>query len=397
MPTPNVAYTLEDRQWDLRINVQDDEYLEAIITNVVLENANGKFKYILLGGLEIGTRPNHSDYQIRHFHAAVIFHNRASKASIIKNWGIVEGNGYYMVPRNRDLPMSGWRDHHIKEFSKVVHTTPEGLIIFEEGELPRDTNKRTAPTLRSENEKKMKTDDVIKDMRRLLEEGKADEAFSLYPRNYMQYAEKLKSMIHQHKKAFFGKHIDPHLYVFGFPGSGKTSLLKWVYPTTYKKDLQNRFFDLYDEEVHTHIMLEDLDSNNLERLGMQFLKTICDEAGFPIDQKYKTPQLTRATILVTSNQDLNSLVNGVDDVKDIDNAKAALARRFLVLRVDTLQRLLGVKLISDYERKKLKKEGNEDTSKLYLAWNYNLDSPTGLPLKSVEEYQKIIRDFYYGQ
>jgi len=300
-----------------------------------------------------------------------------------------------MVPRNRDLPYTGWREHHIKEFSKISPQTEDGLIIYEAGELPRDSIKRKAPVLRSEQEKKMKTDDIIKDMRKLLEEGKADEAFGLYPRNYMQYGEKLKSMIHQHKKAFFGKHTDPHLYVYGFPGSGKTSLLKFVYPKMYKKDLQNRFFDLYDEEVHTHIMLEDLDSNNLERLGIQFLKTICDEAGFPIDQKYKTPQLTRATILVTSNQDISSLIDGVDDVKHIEVQKSAIARRFLSLRVDSLQRLLGVKLISDFERKKLKKEGNEDSSKLYLDWNYNLDCPTGLDLKKPEDYQKIIREFYY--
>lgn len=391
----NIPHSQEDRQWDIRINVQDDDYLEAITTNVMLEMAAGKFKYVLLGGLEIGTRPTHTDYQVRHFHAAVIFHNRASKASIIKNWGIIEGNGYYMVPRNRELPYTGWREHHIKEFSKIDPKTENGLIIYEDGELPRDSVKRKAPVLRSENEKKMKTDDIIKDMRKLLEEGKADEAFQQYPRNYMQYGEKLKSMIHQHKKAFFGKHTDPHLYLFGYPGSGKTSLLKFVYPKMYKKDLQNRFFDLYDEEVHTHVMLEDLDSNNLEKLGIQFLKTICDEAGFPIDQKYKTPQLTRATILITSNLDLDNLINGVDDLKDVDMAKAALRRRFLVLRVDSLQRLLGVKLITDFERKRLKKEGNEDPSKLYLNWNYNLDCPTGLPLKTPEEYQKLIRDFYY--
>lgn len=87
----SVQHSHEDRQWDIRINVQTDEYLQEIVENVMLENVAGKFKYCLLGGLEIGTRPNHSDYQVRHFHAAVIFHNRASKASIIKNWGIKEG------------------------------------------------------------------------------------------------------------------------------------------------------------------------------------------------------------------------------------------------------------------------------------------------------------------
>jgi len=390
-----VPYNREDRQWDVRINVQDDDYLTTIVENVMLENVAGKFKYVLMGGVEIGTRPNHSDYQIRHVHAAVIFHNRASKASIIKNWGIKEGNGYYLVPRNRELPYSGWREHHTKEFSKVNTDASDGLVILEYGEMPRDAEKRKAPTLRSPLEKKMKSDEIIKDMRALIEDGKADEAFEKYPRNYMQYGEKLKAMVNQTKKTFFGKHTDPHLYLFGYPGSGKTSLLKWIYPGMYKKDLQNRFFDLYNEEYHTHIMLEDLDSVNLDKLGVQFLKTLCDEAGFPIDQKYKTPQLTRSTILITSNQSLDNLIDTCDETKLVETTKAALKRRFLQMRVDGLQRLLGVKLISEYERKMLKKEGNEDPSRLYLDWNYVLDGPTGLATKQPEHYQQVIRDYYY--
>ena len=391
----SVPHSTEDRQWDIRINVQDDDYLEHLVENVLLEYVAGKFKYVLIGGLEIGTRPNHSDYQIRHVHCAVIFHNRASKASIIKNWGIKEGNGYYMVPRNRELPYTGWREHHVKAFSKVNVDASDGLVIMEHGELPKDTLKRKDVVMRSECEKKMKTNDILIDMRAMITEGKAEEAWAKYPRNYLQYGEKIKSLVSQHKKQFFGKHIDPHLYVYGFPGSGKTSLLKWVYPNMYKKDLQNRFFDLYDETVHTHIMLEDLDSLVLDKLGIQFLKTLCDEAGFPIDQKYKTPQLTRATILVTSNQTINSLIELTDDDKLQQTTKAAISRRFLQLRVDQFQRILGVKLIGEYERKLLKKEGNEDPSKLYLDWNYNLDTPTGLPTKTPEEYQQIIRDFYY--
>lgn len=300
-----------------------------------------------------------------------------------------------MVPRNRELPYSGWREHHIKAFSKINPEANDGLIMLEYGDLPKDNNKRAAPVLRSDKEKKMKTDDIIKDIRKLLEEGKSEEAFDQYPRNYMQYGEKLKSMISQKKKQFFGKHTNPHIWLYGYPASGKTSLMKMIYPDYYKKDLSNRFWDLYDETKHTHVMLEDLDANNVERLGVQFLKTICDEAGFPIDQKYKTPQLTRVTVLVTSNQSIDNCLNSCDDVKDLETTKRAISRRFMQMRVDQFQRLLGVKIISEYERKILKKEGNEDPRKLYLDWNYNFDGPTGLPLKTTEEYQQIIRDFFY--
>ena len=152
------------------------------------------------------------------------------------------------------------------------------------------------------------------------------------------------------------------------------------------------FFDLYDEKQHSHIMLEDLDHENVEKLGIQFLKTICDEAGFPIDQKYKTPQLTRSTILVTSNFNICEIIP--EDSKGIEQTKAALLRRFYHVRIDNLLRLLGVKLIDKFDRKKLASEGNEDFSKLFMSWDYVIDMPTGLPIKTPEEYQEIIRTAY---
>ncbi|RHY20244.1 hypothetical protein DYB32_010076, partial [Aphanomyces invadans] len=60
----------------------------------------------------------------------------------------------------------------------------------------------------------------------------------------------------------------------------------FVYEDYYKKNLDNKYWVLYNEDVHTHVMLEDLDSTVLDKLGAQSITTICDEAGFAIDQKY---------------------------------------------------------------------------------------------------------------
>lgn len=384
----SVSYQTEDRQWDVRVNVQSDELLQSLVENIMLEYSNGKFKYILIGGLEIGTRPNNTDYQIRHVHIAAIFNNRASKSSIIKNWGIVEGNGYYMVPRNRDLPYSGWREHHIKEFSKL---DPGKLIIFEQGELPKD-NKSKEIVKRSELEKKRKVDEVLIDMRAMMENGQEEEAFAKYPRNYLIYGSRLKAMVEQ-KLNFFREEGHPHIWLYGFPGTGKSSILKVVYPNTFKKNLDNKFFDLYDEKRHTHILLEDLDHANVERLGVQFLKTICDETGFPIDQKYKTPQITKATVLVTSNFSIDQVLP--DDQKEVEKTIQALLRRFWHVRIDNMLRVLGVKLIEKWERKRLQQNGNNDPRQLYISWDYAQDCPTGLPLKTAEEFQTLIKNKYY--
>lgn len=381
-----VSYTHEAREWDGRFNVQTEEDLGNLLRGIQNHWDSGKLKYILVGGLEVGTRPYQDDYLVRHVHVAVILNNRTSKKALLTHWNVREGNGYYLVPRNKDLPYKGWRDHHIKDFSKVN----QEKILYERGELPADRDKQF--TKRSETEKKRKIDDVLIEMRQLLEEDKSDEAWQRFPRAYLQYGEKIMSTIHQQKK-FKNDGTHPHIWLVGFPGTGKTAIMKFIYPTYYKKDLQNRFFDLYNDKVHTHIMLEDLDHQNVEKLGVQMLKTLCDEAGFPIDQKYKTPQLTRASILVTSNYTIEDIV---PDGKGTDETKIALNRRFFKLRIDQLLRFLGLRLIDKYERNRLKKEGNQDSSQIFMGWDYLRDGPTGKQLEAPEYYQELIKQAYYG-
>ena len=120
---------------------------------------------------------------------------------------------------------------------------------------------------------------------------------------------------------------------------------------------------------------------------------MCDEGGFPIDQKYKTPQMTRSTILVTSNFTISEVV---PEGKGVEETKMALHRRFWMLRVDQLQMILGVKLIPKYERNQLKKEGSDDVRRIYIDWDYTRDCPTGKSLKSCLEYQTRLRDVYYN-
>lgn len=386
-PITNVPFSHEDRQWDCRFNLQTQEDVENLVTAIKEEDDKGKFKYVLIGGLEIGTRPYQDDYQIQHAHVAVIFHNRASKSSILKNWRIKQGNGYYLVPRNRNLPYSGWRDHHIKEHSKLDGTK---AILYESGQLPDDIKRRSMEA--GPEEKKRKVDEILIDMRTMIEAGKSEEAFQKFPRTYLTYGEKLKAMVAQ-KRDFFKTNGDPHIWLYGYPGTGKTALLSFVYPNTFKKNLHNKFFDLYDATTHDHVMLEDLDHEAVERLSLNFIKTICDEAGFAIDQKYKTPQLAKTTVLVTSNFQIGDLIPV--ETGGYEENKAALLRRFWHINVGRLLQLLGLKLRPKHERDQLKREGNNDMGKLFISWDYLVDSPTGLPLKLPCDYQKMIRDAFY--
>lgn len=376
-----------DRQWDCRFNIQLDDDLERLLEGIRQDISAGRLRYILVGGPEIGQRPYQTDYNIRHVHVAAVFANRVSKSSIIKNWRIKTGNGYYLVPRNRDLPYTGWRSHHIKEATKI---DPTKRILLEHGELPADSC--TKFTTRSEEEKKRTQDQIIVELRELIEANKEEEAFKRFPRTYLQWGEKIKTMILQSREHLTSDG-HPHIWVYGPAGTGKSAILNFVYPKYYKKNLYNKFFDLYDPREHSHVMLEDLDHEAVDRLSVNFLKTICDESGFPVDQKYKTPQLARAAILVTSNFTIQDVLL---DHPGITETIQALARRFWMVHIDHLMVLLGVKLLSKYERDQLKRAGNTDVSRLFINWNYSMDAPTGKPICSPEHYQELIKNAYYN-
>ena len=111
-----------------------------------------------------------------------------------------------------------------------------------------------------------------------------------------------------------------------------------------------------------------------------------------MDQKYKTPQLARTTVLVTSNFDIKSLV---PEAAGYEQNVIAISRRFWQVKIYELLRILNLKLVSKQELADLKKEGNADMSRLFMDWDYLTDSPTGKDLKTPEEYQAIIRDYFY--
>ena len=69
------------------------QIIEGILTNAITAEAEaGKFKYVLIGGVEIGDEQYRDDYLIKHVHVAAIFNNRVTKASILKNWKIKQGD-----------------------------------------------------------------------------------------------------------------------------------------------------------------------------------------------------------------------------------------------------------------------------------------------------------------
>ena len=200
-----------DREWDARFNVPTQEDLDVIVASVKAEVQAGRFKYVLVSGVEVGSRPFQDDYLIRHVHLALVYNNRVTKSSILKNLGVKQGNGYYLVPRKREFPYSGWKKHHTKTETKVDAAS---LCLYEYGILPTDRLAAVESAPRSAEEKKRKLDDIIVEMRQLIEEGREEESFRKFPRNHLTYGEKIKAMVMQ-KRDFFKSKGDPHIWLYG--------------------------------------------------------------------------------------------------------------------------------------------------------------------------------------
>lgn len=74
----------------------------------------------------------------------------------------------------------------------------------------------------------------------MIEKGEEEQAFTKYPRTFIQYGEKLKAMIHQ-KKDQLKSDGHPHIWLYGTPGSGKSAVLSFIYPNTYREFIQQVF------------------------------------------------------------------------------------------------------------------------------------------------------------
>lgn len=83
-------------------------------------------------------------------------------------------------------------------------------------------------------------DDIFRIIRQKLDEGvEDDEIFNQFPKAFTMYGEKIKSTTKQRRITACNKG-DPHLWVTGYPGTGKTAVLNMIYPKAYKKNLYNQ-------------------------------------------------------------------------------------------------------------------------------------------------------------
>ena len=128
-------------QFDIRLNVPSDEWLELFLIDIDDYCRNNNVRYLHVSGIEIGDVPGRSSFGQQHVHIALILQNYTSKRSIVNKF-VTKGQGYYIEPRDKKKRIDGWIAYHSKSRTKI---NPGETLIYKYGSLPRPRLKRESP------------------------------------------------------------------------------------------------------------------------------------------------------------------------------------------------------------------------------------------------------------
>lgn len=248
----HVDYSEQDRQWDIRRNLgpgdcslQDAErelefFLEKVRT---WEN----IKYVLVGGIEVGDNPSQDDYQRFHVHCCLILRSPTTRRSVVHNLALSRySNGsecsYYLARRNPFSSFSGWRNHHIKERTKVG----KDLVSYEAGEAPKEYASSLLP---KGTVGKLKQDDMLREIMQLFSQGKKDQAFQDYPALTLRYHAQITALVKNRNEPPTVIDHSPRMWIYGPPGTGKSAYVAYKYPRAYKKSLARNELQYFNGEA----------------------------------------------------------------------------------------------------------------------------------------------------
>ncbi|QNG41143.1 replication-associated protein [Antarctic virus 4_I_KPSTAsw009Ad] len=282
MPSATVA-AVRSRGWCFTINnpgVEDENHMEKLVDDA---------QYVIRGKETGGTGTNH-------WQGYVFFKNARTLVSLKK-----------ILPRAHIEKQRGNNQQAIDYCKK------DGDFI-EWGSAPKNSNQ------------KEKWSGIIK----LAEEGKMDELKSEFPRVYLQYFEKLKSLA---KPSSLILETLCHEWWYGGTGTGKSRKLWQDHPDHFQKQL-NKWWDGYNrQEV---VAIEEWSPKN-ECTASQ-LKIWGDRYPFPGQIKNGTLHGIRpAKVIVTSNYTIEECFPRSEDYEP-------LKRRFKQIRFTSI---FGVPRVPD--------------------------------------------------
>lgn len=163
--------------------------------------------------------------------------------------------------------------------------------------------------------------------------GKWEELKANYPKEYVAHYNKWKSIAKDHMKPPAALKTLENLWVHGPTGTGKTRYYRELYPDAYLKDADTKWWDGYDPDVHSTVIIDDFDKYHIKQ-GYH-LKIWADHHPFKAETKGGAMMIRPLRIIVTSNY-------CIEDIWDDSTTTEPLKRRFKEELKDTIPPLLTI-------------------------------------------------------
>lgn len=189
---------------------------------------------------------------------------------------------------------------------------------------------------------------------------KWDEIERLYPSEWIRYGKVLKS---QYWTQTLAKDIPQaqHLWLYGGSHTGKSSIIKLLFPDIFYKRPDEWWDGYTDQET---VYLGDMDPPSFQKCGMNNLKVWADPQGFSANKKYGgSDHIVLHQVLVTSNFRIVDCMR--HDLQGFGPILQALMNRYKEINIEHYLFQHGIRLRPDYQLKWLLKQGNTDYAKIF--------------------------------
>lgn len=347
--SPASQFTVRSDQWDIRLNVPDADWVRLFINEMEDYTTSGTVRYLHVSGIEVGDVPGRSSFGEKHIHIALILHNYTSKRSIVNKFASAV-HSWYIEPRDKSKPISGWISYHSKSRSKV---NPDDTLLYVYGTPPATRLKRKAPDQETPREMAIR-EKKAKDWKRkkylmvMSEWDILDEEFPGFI--YSSMGQSMKREVLKQANDDFTKPLDGKLcnyIIWGNSGTGKSSSVALLYPNCYKKQKGSQYWDAYDKTNpdHSIVWIDEMSKETLKTFsgkqdgGFEFLKELADRYAVTVDEKYtKGYKIRPKQIIITMNEHPTTLLPD----RAVEVNKQALYRKFKILHVEVSSTTLWI-------------------------------------------------------
>lgn len=335
-------------QWDIRMNVGDEDDVSALLKRVQRLYETGQVRYVHVSGVEVGDVPGRTSYGKRHVHIACVLHNYTTKSSMLTKF--VAGRrelGYYVEPRDKTKPLEGWLQYHKKRRTKL---DPDVPLLLQRGEFPRIREPKDPDCSKQSERQKIRYQEWQrrKYLIAMMDFDQLDVEFPGFI--WTAAGQNMKREILKQSNDEYCRPLQGELknyIVWGPSGTGKSSSVALLYPSCYKKQKGTQYWDGYDKTNPDHevVWIDEMSKETLATLtgkidgGFEFLKELGDRYPVTVDEKYtKGYKIRPKTVIITMNEHPTSLLPD----RAIEINKKALYRKFKILYVQDWLALNGL-------------------------------------------------------